>query len=129
MKIAIPSVDDKGLDSQVSGHFGRAPFYTIVSVEGGRIGEVSVLRNPFVEHEPGQIPRLLKEQGVDVIIAYGMGWRAREFFNSLRIEVVVGADGRVKDVVESFISGTLRSRDHWMEEPEFRRHGHRGCSG
>jgi len=81
-----------------------------------------------VEHSPGQIPRFLKEQGVKVIIAYGMGWRAREFFSSLGIEVVVGAEGRVKQVVESFIKGTLKSREDWRREPEFRHHEHHGCS-
>lgn len=128
LRIAIPSVDDRGLDSMVSWHFGRAPFYTIVSVDEGRIGEVSVVRNPFVEHSPGQIPRFLREQGVKVIIAYGMGWRAREFFSSLGIEVVVGAEGRVKQVVESFIKGALKSREDWRREPEFRHHEHHGCS-
>ncbi len=56
MKIAVPSANDRGLDSEVSSHFGRTPFYTIVNVEDGEIREVEVIKNPFVEHSPGDVP-------------------------------------------------------------------------
>lgn len=115
-------MDDRGLDSEVGHHFGRVPFYTIVLVEDNTIKEVKVVRNPFGEHQPGQIPNFLKQNGVDVIIAYGMGWRAREYFSSLGISVVTGAYGRIRDVIDSYLKGSIKVDQSWERRPEFHRH-------
>ena len=37
MRIATPSVDDRGLESEVSMHFGHAQYYTFVDVEDEEI--------------------------------------------------------------------------------------------
>ncbi|OYT25316.1 MAG: hypothetical protein B6U95_09650 [Thermofilum sp. ex4484_82] len=54
MKIAIPSVDDKGLDSFVEQHFGRAKYYTIIELKGKEIEKIEVIENPFIRHSPGE---------------------------------------------------------------------------
>ena len=132
MKIAVPSADERGLDSEVSTHFGRTPFYTIVEIENGDIKEVEVIRNPFMEHSPGDVPNFLKQKKVNVILAYGMGRRARMFFDSMKITVITGAQGKVKDVVESYLNGALSSDESWMDSEEFQhKHGReskRWCS-
>jgi predicted Fe-Mo cluster-binding NifX family protein len=126
MKIAVPSVDERGLDSEVSSHFGRTPFYTIVSTESGEIKEVEVIKNPFTEHSPGDVPNFLRQKEVDVILAYGMGRRARTFFGSMKIRVIIGAQGKVGEVVRAFLRGNLSSDESWMKSEEF---GHkRGCN-
>ncbi len=122
MKIAVPSTDERGLDSEVGQHFGRVPFYTIVLVQDNAIKEVEVIKNPFSEHYPGQIPNFLKQKGVDVIIAYGMGWRARENFRLLGISVVTGAYGRIREVINSYLRGSIKVDKHWEQRPEFQRH-------
>jgi predicted Fe-Mo cluster-binding NifX family protein len=33
MRLCIPTIDDAGLDAQLSAHFGSAPYYTIVDTE------------------------------------------------------------------------------------------------
>lgn len=33
MKIAIPTLDNNGENSQLGGHFGRAPFFTVYNKE------------------------------------------------------------------------------------------------
>jgi predicted Fe-Mo cluster-binding NifX family protein len=53
MRIAVPSVDDRGLESEMSAHFGRAPYYTLVDVENGEITGYKVVKCPFSEHGPG----------------------------------------------------------------------------
>lgn len=121
MKIAVPSTDDRGLESEVSSHFGRAPFYTIVTAYDGEIKEVEVIRNPFTEHSPGDLPNLLRERGVDVILAHGIGRRARTFFSSMKIDVITGVQGRVKEVIKSCLEGTLSSDESWMDLAEFKR--------
>ena len=109
-KIAIASEDHMGLNSKVSAHFGRCPYYTLVEVENGEIRKVSNVENPYyVSHgQPGDAPNFIKQQGADVIIAGGMGPRAIQFFNELGIEAVTGAIGRVADAVNSYIKGNLK---------------------
>ncbi|MGC9020370.1 MAG: NifB/NifX family molybdenum-iron cluster-binding protein [Candidatus Methanodesulfokora sp.] len=127
MRVAVPSTDDKGLESEISSHFGRAQYYTLVDIENREITGYKVVRCPFSEHGPGDIPNFLRSLGVNVIIAYGMGRRAQDFFKSMGIEVVTGAYGKVKDVIRAFMAGSLSLDKHWSESEEFK-HKHRSCS-
>ena len=107
MRIAIPSTDDKGLESYVEEHFGRAQFYTIVEIEGSEIKSVTSLKSPYVEHSPGDIPRFLKENNVDVVLVNRIGRRALTFFDSMGIQVFSGYSGKIRDVIKSFLSSQL----------------------
>ena len=73
---------------------------------------------PFEEHSPGDLPNFIKEHGGEVVLAYGMGRRAIDYFNSLGIEVVTGAYGKIKDVVEAFINQVLEVDPYWKEKIE-----------
>ncbi len=71
---------------------------------------VSTLKSP--PHEPGLLPRLLSEEGVNVVIAGGMGVRAQDLFSQKGIKVVVGADpatGSPEDIVRLYLSGSLKT--------------------
>ncbi len=118
MRIAIPSIDDRGLESEVSPHFGRSPYYTFVDIENEKIENVEVLPVPFEEHGPGDLPNFVKEHRGEVVIAYGMGHRAMDFFQQLGIEVVTGAMGRIKDVIDAFIHQILEVDPYWKEKIE-----------
>ncbi len=50
-RIAIPSMDNGGLDGQRAGHFGHCDVFTLVDVEEGKIKEVSTIQNN--EHVQG----------------------------------------------------------------------------
>jgi len=111
LQIGIAVESNKGLEAEVSGHFGRCPYYVILEVEGEKIKQpVKVVANPYAEShgQPGQVPSFLKEQEIEVIIAGGMGPRAIEFFHHYGIRVVTGARGKVKEIVESFLKGQLQ---------------------
>ena len=47
--IAIAAEDDRGLDGEVSAHFGRCPAYVLARVSDGQIGEAKVSRTPTSE--------------------------------------------------------------------------------
>ncbi len=117
MKIAIPSQGGTGLDDTIAEHFGRARFYTLVQVQDKQITGFTVEPVPFDEHQPGDIPNWLNELGVDVVISHGMGPRAVEHFETLGIKSVVGASGRISDVVEAFLNSTL-STTPWQPKHE-----------
>lgn len=108
-RIAIAAEDDRGLDGEVSGHFGRCPFYVLVDVEEGQRGPVEVLPNPFFGvHQPGVLPGFLHEQGANVILAGGMGPRAVHMFHGFGIEVATGAIGNVGKVLDAYLRGEVR---------------------
>jgi predicted Fe-Mo cluster-binding NifX family protein len=100
MKIAVAAED-----GYVSFHFGHCPEYRIFDVENSNIDFSDTLANPG--HQPGVLPRFLADHGINCIIAGGMGPRAIELFKESNIEVVVGAMGKVEDVVEAYVKGTL----------------------
>jgi len=116
--IACAADDGGGLNAQLSAHFGRCPFYVMVTVEGDNTTDVSVVENPhYNNHQPGVMPRFISSLGADVIIAGGMGPRAVDMFHSMNIDVVTGIIGRVEDVVRAYLDGKIEgvvpcSHDH-----------------
>jgi len=114
LRIGVAVESNNGLEAEVSGHFGRCPYYTILEVQEGKVKEpVKVIANPyFSSHgEPGQVPSFLKEQEIEVIIAGGMGPRAVQFFSQFSIKVATGVSGKVKEAVDSFLKGELKSSE------------------
>ncbi|MHB1274768.1 MAG: NifB/NifX family molybdenum-iron cluster-binding protein [Candidatus Humimicrobiaceae bacterium] len=100
MKIAIST--DGGY---VSAHFGRCPEFTLLDIEDGRIIRKEVIENPG--HHPGFLPQFLKEKGVNCIVAGSMGMRAKELFSEAKIDTIMGVEGKVQDIFNKLIAGTL----------------------
>jgi predicted Fe-Mo cluster-binding NifX family protein len=122
MRIAVSADNASGLDSPVSAHFGRCPYYVLVQVEDGDIRGAEAIENPyFSHHEPGQVPALIQQYGVDVMLTGGMGGRAVAIFQQYGIEPVSGATGSVRQAVEAYLDGTLRGAPPCNESVE---HGH-----
>jgi predicted Fe-Mo cluster-binding NifX family protein len=90
---------------QVSEHFGHCKGYSIYRIQNGEIVEKRTIENPG--HEPGRLPKLLAELGVEVVIAGGMGPKAADLFCAQGIDVYTGVSGPVDDVAQKFIRGEL----------------------
>ena len=110
MKICIPSTDDRGLESKVFDHFGRAPFFTLVETQSGKL---EVMPNPDCHdgahgrhtcHHTGH----LKARGVDAVVSGGIGRGAFAGLNKAGIEVLIAGPGTVRDMVERVKSGNAR---------------------
>ncbi len=88
MKIAIPCAN--GL---LCMHFGHCEKFAILNVDpqAKTILETELLTPP--PHEPGVLPKWIAEQGVNLVIAGGMGARAQSLFTDAGIKVLVGAKG------------------------------------
>ncbi len=101
MKFAIPIADGK-----LTAHFGHCKEFALVEVEDKQILNTEMLEPP--PHEPGVLPRWLKEQGTNVVIAGGMGQRAIELFQQAGVQVLVGAPvDEPENLVKSYLSQTL----------------------
>lgn len=101
MRVAISTEGDF-----VSNHFGRCPSFTIVDIDNDRVMRQEVLLNPG--HQPGAIPQFLHDKGVNCIVAGGMGMRASGFFNEFGIKTIMGVSGRVNDIIDKLVKGTLK---------------------
>jgi len=107
-RIALACEDNQGLNGQLSQHFGRCPYYLIIDVEGQEIKKTDSVNNPYYHsHVPGKVPQFINEQGVDVMIAGGMGPRAIDMFSNLGMEVVTGAIGNVGNVLQAYLRGEI----------------------
>lgn len=101
MKIVAIPTDGK----EVSQHFGHCPQFFLFTVEGNDISKKEFVDNPG--HQPGFLPRFLNDQGVNCIIAGGMGTRAVDLFKENNIDVITGASGSLDEVVEQYLTGNL----------------------
>lgn len=114
MRIGVAAESAEGVEAKVARHFGRCPYYVILKADEEKVKEpVKVIPNPYAtaHEECGQVPSFLKEQGIDVIIAGGMGPRAVGFFDQFGIQVVTGAVDRVKEAIDRFLKGELKSSE------------------
>lgn len=119
MKIAFPSEEDRGLESSVSEHFGRCPYFIFLEIEKGEVKNVKGIANPYYgfHMQPGVLPQFLKDKGVEVVVAGGMGQRAIGFFDLWGIQTLTGVNGKIKDVLPPLLEGKL-SHSSPCEEDE-----------
>ena len=125
MRLAISVEDNNGLDSAISHHFGRCPFFVLVDVDEDEIKEVQVIDNPyFAQHQPGMVPGYIKSQNADVMISGGMGRRAIAFFQEYGIDIATGATGTVKATIDNYLRGNLSTAEPCRESIKHAHHHH-----
>ena len=108
MRVVISVDSDNGLDSVVSPHFGRCPYFVLVDMEGNKIESVRSVPNPYYsQHQPGQVPGFVHSQGGNVMLCGGMGRRAITFFEQYGIQPVTGAAGTVRRALDHYLGGQL----------------------
>jgi len=124
MKIAAISEDG----TTVSQHFGRAPYYLVVTVEDGKVvskekrdkaGHNTFAANQHLDTAPGerhgydagaQAKHAAMAQSIDdcqVLIAGGMGWGAYESLKSRGIETIVTDVQNIEEAVRLYVEGRL----------------------
>jgi predicted Fe-Mo cluster-binding NifX family protein len=125
MRIAISAGENRGLDSQVSHHFGRCPFFVIVDVDDKEVTSIEVVQNPFYAgHQPGMVPQFIHEQRATVMISGGMGRRAIGFFEEFGIKASTGASGTVRETLNRYLDGGMTIAEPCRESVEHERRGH-----
>jgi predicted Fe-Mo cluster-binding NifX family protein len=108
MKIAIPLAEGK-----LSKHFGHCERFALVDVD---VTEKKILKREDVDappHQPGLLPPWLAERGVNVIIAGGMGERAKGLFSEKGIMVVVGVPVDTPEkLAGAYLAGTIQTGEN-----------------
>ncbi len=107
-RIAIPVSGGR-----LSQHFGHCEKFMLFDVDEKEKKIVSTETIDAPEHEPGLLPEFLSGRGADVIVACGMGSRARELFTRKGVRVITGAPSEEPEkIVESYIAGTLETDEN-----------------
>jgi predicted Fe-Mo cluster-binding NifX family protein len=106
MKIAFPVVENKGIDSDVYGHFGSAPHFIFVDLD---TDTVETFENPDQDHEHGACNPMeaLGGRKVDGVVVGGIGGGALKKLNSDGITVYRAIEGTVGDNARLLKSGSL----------------------
>jgi predicted Fe-Mo cluster-binding NifX family protein len=119
MRVVVSADDGSGLDSVVSPHFGRCPYFIVVDLEGCEVQQVAAVENPYYRHhQPGQVPRFIRERDADVMLTGGMGRRAIGMFEQYGIQAVTGASGTVRRSLEQYLGGVLQGAQPCRESLE-----------
>ena len=105
-KFAVPTVNDV-----LTPHFGHCEKFAIIETDNGRVINTEFVNPPL--HQPGVYPRFLASQGVNVIIAGGMGFKAQDLFAQNNIEVCVGvSNGSPRYLVEQYLQNQLQTGEN-----------------
>lgn len=119
MRIAVSADNNDGLDSVVSPHFGRCPYFILVDLDEREVQQVNAVENPYYSsHQPGQVPGFIQSQEAHVMLTGGMGRRAISFFQQYDIQAVTGASGMVRHALEQYLGGALQGAEPCRESVE-----------
>lgn len=119
MKVAVPT---RG--NAVDDHFGHCESYTVFTIdENKKIISSEIIPSPHGCGCKSNIAVILKEKGVNVMLAGNMGNGALNVLKSHGIEVFRGNKGDVHELTEAFLHGNVgdsgegcKSHDHQGEE-------------
>jgi predicted Fe-Mo cluster-binding NifX family protein/DNA-binding transcriptional ArsR family regulator len=113
MRIAIPSETDQCLSSERSGHFGHAPYFTIVTIQDGAIISAEAVKN--VDHGEfgcGGVIDYVLGLGIDAMLTVGMGRPPFMRFTNAGISVYSERETpMVGEVAEKFARGECQLMD------------------
>lgn len=126
MHICIPVLEDNGLESRVSAHFGSAPAFMIVDTESG---ERRAITNANRHHQHGMCQPLAALDGerVDSIVVGGIGMGALMKLEAAGIAVFHADRETVGATLDAFRAGTLRQVDAQSACGQHgHQHGHAG---
>jgi predicted Fe-Mo cluster-binding NifX family protein len=99
-KIFFPLLDDNGLDSEISQHFGHAPFFGVYEVKTKKL---KIVPNDLDHTDPNKSPIDQIEDAVNptTIFAKGIGGRAIGIIQQKGLGLKTGNYDTVKEVIEN----------------------------
>src|SRR5664280_2842716 len=109
-KIAIPSMSDSGLESDVCAHFGSCQYFTIVDVQDKDIMGIKAISNgsPDSEQNCAAPSIILESHNIETVLVSGIGGRPLMSLTEKKIKVFAGAAGKVSDAVQDYNNGLLQ---------------------
>jgi predicted Fe-Mo cluster-binding NifX family protein len=99
-RIFFPLLEDKGMDSEISQHFGHAPFFGLYDT-GTK--ELKITENTLDHTDPDKSPvdQIVEAVNPTTVFALGIGGRAIGLFNEKGIALKTGDYKTVKEAIEN----------------------------
>lgn len=102
MKIAIPT-----REGRVDNHFGHCDHYTIYTVENRQVVESEELPSPQGCGCKSGVAAILRDMGVEVMLAGDMGDGAKSKLEECNIKVIRGCKGDIGAVLNGYLLGFI----------------------
>ena len=110
MRIVYPTNEDMGFLSKRGAHFGKAKFYTVITLDEGKIAEVEVVKNPG--HDAGGCGNAVSnimDLMPDALVVSGIGASPAKGFANAGLALYFDENSAtVKESIDAFLSGTLQ---------------------
>lgn len=105
MKICIPTVENNGVASQISSHFGQADWFAIFD---DATQELIFLGNNGHHHGGTLTPaEIIANSGAQVVLCGGLGAKAVHIFEERGIHVYCQAAGTVAETLDAYRANKL----------------------
>lgn len=102
MKIAVPT-----REGVVDNHFGHCHHYTIFTVNDGVVKMKEILPSPQGCGCKSGIALVLRQKGVQVMLAGNIGEGARNVLEGQDIKVIRGCSGDIDALVKAYLAGEV----------------------
>ena len=106
MIVAVPY-----LGGNVNAHFGSTQAFLLAEAVDGTLERTWVFEVQGMQHNHAGIAGFLKEQGVEVILAGGMGAPMQQALKRIGFEVYCGVSGPAIAAVEAFLRGEIEQSE------------------
>jgi predicted Fe-Mo cluster-binding NifX family protein len=108
MKVCVSAVADN-LEAQVDPRFGRSPYLVIVDSETMQFEAIPNVASSAMGGAGIQAAQTIASRGVKVLITGNVGPNAFQALSAAGIEIVTGASGIVREVVEKYKRAELKA--------------------
>lgn len=113
MKLVYPTDEDIGFLSKRGAHFGKASFYTIVTLKDNKINDVEIVKNPG--HDAGACSNAVSNimsLNANALVVSGIGGSPAKGFANAGLDVFFDKTSpTVKDSIEMFLEDKLDKLD------------------
>ncbi|WP_432703510.1 NifB/NifX family molybdenum-iron cluster-binding protein [Methanothermobacter thermautotrophicus] len=105
MKICIPVTEERGMDSEVSEHFGKTPLFAFYDDE---INELEIMKIDGRHSGGGLTPaEIAVNSDADILICANIGSKAINLLRTHGVDVLMGARGTVAETLNMLKRGEL----------------------
>ena len=106
MIIAVPY-----LQGSVNAHFGSTQAFLVARAVDGQVEQTSLFEVQGMQHNHSGIAGFLKEQGVEVILAGGMGAPMQQALKQHGFSLYCGVTGPALEAVDAFLRGEIEQSE------------------
>ena len=109
MRLVFPTNENEGYLSKRGAHFGKAKFYTIITIEDGEVKEVEGVQNPGHNSSAcGDAVTNIMSFKPDALIVGGIGGRPAQGFAEAGLDLYFDQTSKtVQESLKIFLDGKL----------------------